>query len=157
MLNWTKRDEGTSETSFAGKDTRLKFTDHLYDALIRSGINAFRDNEGIERGEVVSLKLHQAIKDSLCALVVVSENYADSTWCLDELQLILECRSKLGQQVFPIFYDIDPSDVRHQRQKFGDALAKHEDRFRENKSKVQHWRNSLHEISKIAGWDSRGR
>ncbi|XP_054794535.1 TMV resistance protein N-like [Prosopis cineraria] len=118
--------------SFAGKDTRLKFTDHLYDAFNRSGIRAFRDDEGIERGEDLSKQLLQAIEDSLCAVVVLSENYANSKWCLNELQKILECRNKLGQRVFPIFYDVDPSDIRYQRKSFGEALAKHEERFRNN-------------------------
>ncbi|KAI9114507.1 hypothetical protein K1719_014205 [Acacia pycnantha] len=140
--------------SFAGKDSRFKFTDHLYDALIRSRINAFRDNEGIERGQVISDQLRQAIKGSLCAVVVLSENFADSKWCLEELQLILKCRRKLGQQVLPIFYDIDPKDVRRQRQNFGDALVKHEKIF--GRKKAQKWRNALSEIGSIAGWDTRG-
>ncbi|KAK4269620.1 hypothetical protein QN277_022752 [Acacia crassicarpa] len=136
--------------SFAGKDTRLNFTDHLYDALRRGGINAFRDNEGIERGQFISDQLPQAIKGSLCAVVVLSENYADSKWCLEELQTILDCRTNLGQKVFPIFCDVDPSDVRHQRQNFGEALAKHENEFGRNK--IQNWRKALSEIGSIAGW-----
>ncbi|XP_054797630.1 disease resistance protein RUN1-like [Prosopis cineraria] len=143
--------------SFAGQDTRLNFTDHLYAAFVRSGIRAFRDKEGMERGEVISQQLLQAIEDSPCAVVVLSENYANSTWCLDELQKILECRNKSGQQVFPIFYSVDPSDIRHQRKSYGEALVKHEERFRENKHKVQKWRNALSLVSDLSGWDTRGR
>lgn len=133
--------------SFTGKDTRLKFTDHLYDALTRSGIMAFKDDKELERGEVISEQLSRAIKDSLCAVVILSENYACSTWCLDELQKILEGRSEMGLQVFPIFYDVDPSNVRHQRKCFKRALAKHEERFKKSNDKVQDWRKALFEIS----------
>ncbi|XWS22331.1 hypothetical protein CRYUN_Cryun29cG0024700 [Craigia yunnanensis] len=40
--------------------------------------------------------------------------YASSTWCLNELVKIIECKNTIGQIVIPIFYDIDPSDVRKQ-------------------------------------------
>ncbi|XP_054797627.1 TMV resistance protein N-like [Prosopis cineraria] len=143
--------------SFAGKDTRLNFTDHLYSAFSQSGIRAFKDDKGIERGEVISQQLFQAIEDSLIAVVVLSQNYANSAWCLDELQKIIDCRNKLGQQVFPIFYGVDPSDVRHLRKSFALALAKHEERFKGSNDKLQKWKNALLEISNLPGWDTRGR
>ena len=59
--------------SFAGKDNRFKFTDHLYAALSRGGIKALRDDEEMERGELISHQILQAIKDSLCAVVVLSK------------------------------------------------------------------------------------
>ncbi|XP_054789922.1 disease resistance protein RUN1-like [Prosopis cineraria] len=143
--------------SFRGEDSRLKFTDHLYHALTRSGIRTFRDDEGLERGEVISAQLIQAIKDSRCAIVVLSQNYADSKWCLDELQQILASMNEMGRRVFPIFYDVDPSDVRNQRKRFGEALANHGKRHRGNMDTVQIWKNSLSEIGNISGWDTRSR
>ncbi|XP_054796561.1 TMV resistance protein N-like isoform X2 [Prosopis cineraria] len=143
--------------SFAGKDTRLNFTDHLYSAFSQRGIRAFKDDKGIERGEVISQQLFQAIEDSLVAVVVFSQNYANAAWCLDELQKIIDCRNKLGQQVFPIFYGVDPSDVRHLRKSFALALAKHEERFKGSKDKLQKWKNALLEISNLSGWDTSGR
>ncbi|KAI9117082.1 hypothetical protein K1719_012081 [Acacia pycnantha] len=139
--------------SFAGKDTRLKFVDHLNEAFNRSGIKTFRDDVDLVRGGDIKQELFQAIQDSLCAVPIISENYANSTWCLDELQEILES----GRRVFPIFYDVDPADVRHQRNRFREALAEHEEKFNENTKKVQNWKNVLFEISNLAGWDTRGR
>ncbi|CAK7356251.1 unnamed protein product [Dovyalis caffra] len=43
--------------------------------------------------------------------------------CLDELSEILECKSGIGQMAVPIFYDIDPSDVRKQTAK--EAFKRH--------------------------------
>ncbi|KAI9114554.1 hypothetical protein K1719_014252 [Acacia pycnantha] len=140
--------------SFAGKDTRLNFTGHLYDAFSRSGIRCFRDDLAIQRGEDIN-SLFQAIEDSLCAVVVISKNYAKSKWCLDELQKILRSRKKLGRRVFPIFYNVDPADVRHQRKSFGKAFAKHEEKFKENSNKVQSWRTALSKIGNFSGWVTR--
>ncbi|XP_028778712.1 TMV resistance protein N-like, partial [Neltuma alba] len=143
--------------SFRGKDIRLKFLDHLDKALERSGIKTFKDDKDLERGGVIKQDLFQAIEDSLCAVVVVSENYAKSTWCLEELQKILEASKILDRRVFPIFYDVDPADVRHQRKRFREAMDEHEDRFREDNVKVQTWRSALCEIANLSGWDTRGR
>ncbi|XVE90477.1 hypothetical protein DITRI_Ditri20bG0080900 [Diplodiscus trichospermus] len=37
--------------SFRGTDTRKNFTDHLYTALVQTGIHTFKDDEKIERGK----------------------------------------------------------------------------------------------------------
>ena len=76
--------------SFRGEDTRNNFTDHLYAALNQKGIYTFRDDQKLERGKLITPVLLKAIEDSLFAIVVLSKNYASSTWCLDELAKIME-------------------------------------------------------------------
>ena len=144
--------------SFAGADTRLEFTDHLYNAFIRRGIKCFKDDVDLPKGEDLSY-LFKEIHDSLCAVLVISENYANSKWCLKELAEILECREKLGLKVFPVFYKVDPSDVRHQKGSFEVALANHEKNLenKEDNNKPQEWRKALIQVSKLIGWDTRGR
>ena len=66
---------------------------------------------------------------------------------MDELAKIVECK-KNDQLVWPIFYNIDPSEVHNQKGKFGDALSKHEEKLKDNK-KVQSWREALHEAANI--------
>ncbi|XP_057445500.1 TMV resistance protein N-like isoform X2 [Lotus japonicus] len=141
--------------SFRGEDTRLGFTDHLYAALVRKSIITFRDDEELARGEVISQKLLHAIHKSLSAIVIISKNYASSSWCLDELVKILETKNLSGQQVFPIFYGVDPSDVRNQRGSFAEAFRKHEEKSTENKENVQKWRDALREVANLSGWDSK--
>ncbi|OIW07397.1 hypothetical protein TanjilG_10232 [Lupinus angustifolius] len=143
--------------SFRGKDTRLNFTDHLYEALRRKGIITFRDDEELERGESISQNLLDAIEESLIAIVIISQNYASSTWCLDELQKIVDCKQSLGLQVFPIFYGVDPSHVGHQRESFEQAFKDHEHKFEGDKEKVQKWRDVLKYIAKLSGWDSKNK
>ena len=95
--------------SFRGEDTRKSFTDHLYTTLKQKGIFTFRDDEKLERGKPIKPELLEAIEESLFAIVILSKNYASSTWCLDELVKIMECKDKIGLIVHPIFYDVDPS------------------------------------------------
>ncbi|QHN76269.1 Disease resistance protein [Arachis hypogaea] len=81
----------------------------------------------LHKGDEISPSLFRAIEDSYVSVIVFSENYADSKWCLEELVRILECRKEYGQVVIPVFYEIDPSH---------DALA---------------------EAADLAGWDSDSR
>ncbi|XP_040362144.1 disease resistance protein RUN1-like [Rosa chinensis] len=140
--------------SFRGEDTRKSFTDHLYAALDREGISTFRDDEELDRGQAISSNLLKAIQVSRIALVVISRNYACSIWCLDELTTIVECMEDRGQRVFPIFYDVDPSEVRKQTIWFGQAFVVHEQRLKDDleKDKVQKWRAALTQVANLSGF-----
>ncbi|XP_027907787.1 TMV resistance protein N-like isoform X1 [Vigna unguiculata] len=137
--------------SFRGEDTRRGFTDHLFASLERRGIKTFKDDHDLERGKVISVELMKAIEDSMFALIILSPNYASSTWCLDELQKIVDCK----KEAFPIFHGVDPSDVRHQRGSFAKAFEEHEEKFREDKEKVERWRHALRQVASYSGWDSK--
>ncbi|KAF3947499.1 hypothetical protein CMV_026376 [Castanea mollissima] len=139
--------------SFRGEDTREGFTSHLYKALSNKGINTFFDDIDLPRGEEISEKLIQAIKNSSILVIVFSENYAESKWCLDELAEIVKCREEDQEvKIRPIFYNVDPSEIRNQKGKFGRELDEHEEKFKNNKDKVQRWRDALEKAAKAAGW-----
>ena len=143
--------------SFRGQDTRKNFTDHLYYALKDAGINAYRDDNELRRGEDISTELLQAIQKSRISVIVFSKNYGDSRWCLEELVKIMECRRSCRQLVFPIFYDVDPSDVEEQAGSYAEAFARHEERFvlEPQKGEVAAWRMALTEAANLSGWDLR--
>nr|XP_012569148.1 TMV resistance protein N isoform X3 [Cicer arietinum] len=143
--------------SFRGEDTRKGFTDHLCASLERKGITTFRDDKDLVRGQVISKKLINAIQDSMFAITILSQDYASSTWCLDELQMIMECSNNnlQGLEVFPVFYGVDPSDVRHQRGSYEDAFRKHQERFGQHSDKVERWRDALTQVASYSGWDSK--
>ncbi|KAI5566642.1 hypothetical protein BDE02_13G034200 [Populus trichocarpa] len=77
--------------------------DHLYTALQNAGIHTFRDDNELRKGEEISSHLLKAIQESKISIVVFSKGYASSTWCLDELSEILDCRQTAGQIVLPVF------------------------------------------------------
>ncbi|KAI3679512.1 hypothetical protein L2E82_51253 [Cichorium intybus] len=134
--------------SFRGEDTRDSFADHLFDALKRAGIGTFRDNEEINRGEDLKPEIETAVKRSRASIVVLSKNYATSTWCLDELMLILEQRRECGHFVLPVFYHVDPSDVRNQNATFA-IEVKASSRWTNHN--VNLWKKALKEVADLAG------
>ncbi|XP_060201568.1 disease resistance protein RPV1-like isoform X2 [Lycium barbarum] len=137
--------------SFRGEDTRKTFVDHLYEDLVQVGISTFRDDEELRRGTEIRPELLQAIEDSMISIVVFSKNYASSSWCLDELLKILECREQHGQLVTPVFYNVNPSEVRRQAGTFGKAFAEHKKRF--GKKKVESWKSTVTKAANLSGWD----
>lgn len=137
--------------SFRGEDTRYSFTSHLYNALQRKGIKTFIDDEELRRGEEISPSLLKAIEESKISIIVFSENYASSTWCLDELIKILECKESKQQEVLPVFYKVEPSIVRSQKEKFEKALAEHEGKFKDDE-KIQRWKAALKQAAGLSGF-----
>ncbi|XP_076921920.1 disease resistance protein RML1B-like [Bidens hawaiensis] len=128
--------------SFRGEDTRHSFTDHLYHKLTQAGICAFRDEEEIKRGEELKPEIEKAIKASRSSIVILSHTYATSTWCLEELVLIMEQRKVFGHFVLPIFYHVTPRDVRKQKGHF--AVEKDK------------WKTALTEVANLSGFTLSG-
>ncbi|KAL1324432.1 hypothetical protein AAHE18_13G089300 [Arachis hypogaea] len=138
--------------SFRGEDTRHGFTGHLYDALCRKGLNTFIDDENLRTGETIRPQLLHSIEASKISIIVFSTNYAASTWCLDELVQILRCHRERNQLVFPVFYKVEPSDVRHQRNTYKEAMDAHGIRFGCHSQKVKEWKEALDETSNMKGF-----
>ena len=57
----------------------------------------------------------------------------------------------MGLVVLPIFYDVDPTDVRKQTETFKQAFIDHQKRFKDNIEKVETWRATLREVADISG------
>lgn len=132
--------------SFKANDTCKDFVDQLHFVLERRGMYTYRDDEAFSKVESVDSEQLKAIEESYIVVVVFSKNYAASTCCLDELVNIMNCNEGTGQMVFPIFYDVDSSDVRYQKGHFGEA-------FMRNKSgKVEIWREAIVKACSLAGW-----
>ncbi|PNX83058.1 CCP protein, partial [Trifolium pratense] len=125
---------------------------YLRDALRQRRINAFFDDANLEFGEDISPALLKAIKESKILVIVFSENYASSGWCLRELVKIMECREKNNKQIaFPIFYHVNPSDIRHQRNSYGEAMVVHQNTFGKDSENIKAWTTALSEAANLKG------
>nr|XP_011458731.1 PREDICTED: TMV resistance protein N-like isoform X2 [Fragaria vesca subsp. vesca] len=142
--------------SFRGEDTRWGFISHLDHQLEFCQVfKTFKDDRELEIGSEISPKLLTAVEHSHLAIVVLSPNYASSTWCLDELAKIIEFMEPGDKRVLPVFLNVDPSDVRHQRNSFTEAFAKHEVKFSDDPKKVERWRHALRKVANLSGWDAK--
>ncbi|XP_028791686.1 TMV resistance protein N [Neltuma alba] len=137
--------------SFHGEDSRLSFVSFLRGSLHERGIRVFMDDEHIRTGEEITPALIKAIRESRIAIIVFSENYANSTFCLQELVEILKCFKEEGRLIYPIFYYVDPSELRRPRASYAEALARLEERFKDNKQQVENWRLALSQAANLKG------
>ncbi|XP_057761743.1 disease resistance protein Roq1-like [Arachis stenosperma] len=139
--------------SFRGQDTRYGFTGNLYKALSRKGIHTFFDDGELQSGEKITPSLLKAIQESRIAVVVLSPDYAASSFCLEELVHILHYIKRNNRFVFPVFFNVDPSDLRHLKNSFGEAMAKHENRYKDHmNNKVDTWKKALKEVANLSGY-----
>ncbi|KAF5469346.1 hypothetical protein F2P56_013427 [Juglans regia] len=137
--------------NFRGEDVRQKFLSHLYHGLVKRKINTYIDRD-LERGEEISAALFNAIEESKISIVVLSKNYAESIWCLNELLKILDCKQASKQIVLPIFYGVKPSEVRDQKGDFGKSFDKLGDQLKDN-VKMLKWKAALEEVTKLSGFE----
>ncbi|XP_042520122.1 disease resistance protein L6-like isoform X2 [Macadamia integrifolia] len=139
--------------SFHGKDVRTNFADYLFQDLVGAGIRTFRDDEELSKGNEIGPDLLAAIQQSIISIPIFSKNYASSKWCLNEVKEISECKTTRNQIVYPIFYKVEPTDVRNQTGGYAKAFKVHHKRF--DKTTVQKWRDALKDVGKLDGWHSK--
>ncbi|KAK2367570.1 disease resistance protein RPV1 [Trifolium repens] len=140
--------------SFRGQDTRYNVAGNLYNALTKMGIHTFFDEYDLEGGDEITPSLFEAIEDSRILIPVFSIHYASSSFCLKELAHIMKCYKTKNRLVIPIFYDVDPTHVRHQTGTYGEDLAEHEERFQgneENMERLQIWKVALKDAANLSG------
>ncbi|KAI3725024.1 hypothetical protein L1987_64796 [Smallanthus sonchifolius] len=109
----------------------------------------------MNRGEKMKPEIERAIKESRGSIVVLSKNYATSSWCLDELVLILEQKRECNHFVVPVFYGVDPTDVKNQRGSF--AIQVKPASLKWTDDNVNKWKIALMEVANLAGHVLSGR
>ncbi|KAL0798473.1 hypothetical protein Bca101_053648 [Brassica carinata] len=137
--------------SFHGSDVRENFLSHVVKEFKSKAIDLFIDNN-IERSKSIGPELVDAIRGSRIAIVLLSQNYASSTWCLNELVEIMNCKEEFGQTVMSLFYQVDPTDVKKQTGDFGKVFRK--TCKGKTKEEIRRWEHALTEVAQIAGFHS---
>ncbi|PPD74273.1 hypothetical protein GOBAR_DD28797 [Gossypium barbadense] len=139
-----------------GEDTRLNFSNHLVNALEKVGINVFPDNETLKKGEKLPPTYSRTISASNLSILVVSKAYASSKSCLGELSDIMDRKHNPNDKhiVLPVFYHVDPSDVRNSGGHFKTSFEDHESE--QPADRVQQWKTAFAEVGKLKGWHIEG-
>ncbi|CAN1745096.1 Disease resistance-like protein DSC1 [Linum perenne] len=137
---------------FRGDDTRLGFTSHLMNALSSKQIRTFIDDK-LEKTESID-ELVSILQRSALSVVVFSENFADSSWCLDEVATIAPRMTKFGHRILPVFYNVDPSDVTGDSGSYATIINrefKGKSTYSEDKRK---WMDALKAVANCSGHTS---
>ncbi|XP_021979122.2 disease resistance protein RUN1-like [Helianthus annuus] len=110
------------------------------------GITTYKDDEKIKKGKRINDQLIRSIEDSRIYIIVFSKNYASSSWCLDELVKIMEYHKTTGRTAYSVFFNVEPTEVRHQSGAIKEAFAKHE-----KDEAAEIWRDAMKEAADLAG------
>ncbi|KAG7944407.1 hypothetical protein I3843_15G100500 [Carya illinoinensis] len=129
----------SSTSSSIREDVRQKFISHLYHVLHHREINTYID-KNIERGDDISVKLFKASERSMISMIIVlSKNYSECKWCLDELLKVLEYKENVKQI------------VRYRKGSFGEAFAKRGCKIKDD-VKFTKWKAALHKVANFFGF-----
>ncbi|KAH9317324.1 hypothetical protein KI387_019093, partial [Taxus chinensis] len=132
-----------------GPDVKKTLALRLYNSLENAGIRAFLDTKEIELGDSIPSAIRNAIFSASIHIAIFSKGYAESAWCLAELDLMLQSKSI----IIPVFYDVAPSDLRYfKKGVYADSFAKHKAKGR-HLDKLDNWKQTLHSVSLISGYE----
>ncbi|RDX98860.1 Disease resistance protein RML1B, partial [Mucuna pruriens] len=137
--------------SFRGRDVRGGFLSHLIKELSQKHIDVFVDKR-IPKGDEIPESLLGAIEGSLVSVIIFSRNFVFSRWCLLEVEKIVDCRKRNGQIVLPVFYKVDPSNIRHPNESYPTAFAEHGKKY--SSTTIQTWISALNESANLSGYHS---
>ena len=120
--------------------------------MVAYGLQVFRDDEELEKGGDIASVLLRAIEESKIFIIIFSKNYANSRWCLNELVKIMEqMEEKKKSMVLPVFYHVNPSDVRKQSGSYEEAFSNHEADANQEKERIPNWRSALTKAADLSG------
>eukprot|EP00253_Pinus_taeda_P005269 PITA_05269 len=132
-----------------GSDVKNTFASHLYQRLRDHGLWVFLDKPELEPGHEFQSQIEAAIRVASVQIAIFSPAYAESKWCLDELVLMVKSRAP----IVPIFYNVEPFEVRwnHKKGVYAEALKKLEQKTRHDSATIQGWRDALSHVADISG------
>ncbi|CAI0540596.1 unnamed protein product [Linum tenue] len=136
---------------FRGADTGHGFTSHLRAALSDNQIKTFMNDE-LEKTKSID-GLISVLQRSTLSIVIFSANFADSTWCLEEVATLARRMQKFGHKVLPVFYKVDPSDVLEDSGSYAAAIEQKHGGSKSPKD-MKRWKDALKAVANCVGHTS---
>ncbi|KAH9293901.1 hypothetical protein KI387_040895, partial [Taxus chinensis] len=132
-----------------GPDAKRAVANLIFNDLKDKGFNVFLDEKSIQLGERIPETIEGAISKSSVHIAILTPNYAESPWCLNELCLMVNT----GAPIIPVFYGIQPSDLRMKDEGgvYARALRMHQDVGKIDHETLEEWEKALQEVSYIKG------
>jgi hypothetical protein len=123
------------------------FATDLYHRLIYHGLRVLLDYQERQEGEELTDQIKGAIRTASVHVAIFPPTYADSNWCLDELRFMLES----GAPIIPVFYHVNPADLRWTQGEgvYARSLRNLEQRY--NSQTIENWRSALSSAADISG------
>lgn len=145
-----------------GPDVKNTFASYLYHRLRYHGMQVFLDREELRGGDNLTSRIEDAIKSASVHVAIFSPRYAESLWCLKELDLMLQS----GAPIIPVFYHVKPAELRWTTRvqsqlpwtkpkngTYCEALHKLERKKRCDSYSVTNFTNALCRVANISGLD----
>ncbi|XP_057835033.2 disease resistance protein Roq1 [Cryptomeria japonica] len=129
-----------------GIDVKHTLATAIYHKLHPMGLHVFLDVEALEPGDVMPAEIQRAINSAALHIAIFSPNYAQSPWCLAELSFML----KTGAKIIPIFYHVEPSELRWidlGEGMYAKAFSEHGKKGKYSPEKLDEWKRALYNIS----------
>ncbi|KAH9288951.1 hypothetical protein KI387_033068 [Taxus chinensis] len=131
-----------------GIDAKHKLASDIFDALDRLGVRVFLDKEELQLGDFIPAQIQHAMRSSFLHIAIFSPSYAQSPWCLAELSFML----KTGNKIIPVFYNVEPADLRWVAKGiYASAFSHHKHKRRYCSETLEDWKKALHDVSYYNG------
>ncbi|XP_031500947.1 disease resistance protein RPV1-like isoform X2 [Nymphaea colorata] len=128
------------------------FTEGLCAGLKQRGVRASFGEQEKSLDDAVDQKAGAALREievSDIFLPIFSRGFADSKLRLTQVAEMVERR----RLILPVFYDVEPRQVRNQKGPFETAFRKHEESQDLDEKMVERWRAALREVGETKGYD----
>ncbi|KAH7404748.1 hypothetical protein KP509_15G041000 [Ceratopteris richardii] len=136
---------------YIGSDTKHNMVSVLRGMLHWEGITCFNDYDMNDESTEIKPHIEDAIQKSKVYVIFLSPKFASSKLCLEEVYQIMDRQNSPGTSntvgsVIPVFYDVTPADVRHQKSSY-DLCRVSEGTADE----IERWSKSLSDLSVLKG------
>ncbi|KAJ0266160.1 Toll/interleukin-1 receptor homology (TIR) domain-containing protein [Hirschfeldia incana] len=139
--------------NFWGKELSNGFVSHVVKALEDAGVNVSIDSNELKGRDAETL--FKRIDNSIIALVIFSDRFSESEWCLNEVVRMDKRVKDSKLRVIPVFYRVSTYDVKNFKGKFGSAFEETvQKQSPEVTNMAEHWMSSVKSVSSKAGLTS---